>query len=427
MKKIGIRGYFINTLWLVSRPVSRLIAAAAVGIFVIRYLGPEQFGMLSYAESFVTIFLPLVSLGLDQVLVRNIVRDRDATGSLLGTSFLLQLAGALVSFTLIVPLIFVPSVDALTRYMTIIIAVSIVFRPLGVLDIYFQSQVTSQWVAIPELIGVLISTLAKAACIIFKAPLVCFALIIPIESLIIAFGLIVFYCKKKLSFAIWKVDWTLARRLLSDSYPLMFSGFAMIIFMRVDQLMIREMMDSAAVGQYAAAVRLSEVWYFIPGTLCASVFPALVSVRDLDRGLYYHRLQNLYAMMFWLALSVAVPLTFLSGPLVEILFGQEFTQSASVLRIHIWGGIFVFMGHAGAKWLIAENMMMKNLHRTLAGLIINILLNLFLIPRTGINGAAVATLAAQAVAGFLYDAFDRETRMSFLMKCRIFTPFWQVK
>ena len=211
---------------------------------------------------------------------------------------------------------------------------------------------------------------------------------------------------------------------MRDSWPLILSGIVVSIYMKIDQIMIKEMLDAEAVGQYAAAVRLSEAWYFIPGVIAGSLFPAIMNSKKISEELYYSRIQKLYNLVVWIAIVIALPITFLSDWIVELLYGSQYDQSGSVLMIHIWAGVFVFLGVASGKWFIIENIPLYALYRTIAGSFINIILNFFLIQEHGIVGAAYATLISQLIASYLFNAINKKTRYTFVMQTRtIWFPF----
>jgi len=199
------------------------------------------------------------------------------------------------------------------------------------------------------------------------------------------------------------------------------------VYMRIDQVMIKEMLNDAAVGQYAAAVKISEAWYFIPIAITSSLFPAIVEVRARSRELYMLKLQQLYRLMIWLSIIVASAVAFLSDVIVFYLFGGAYSLASNVLVVHIWTGIFVFLGVAFSKFLIAENLGKKALYRTVFGAASNVLLNYLLIPAYGIMGAACATLIAQAMANLGYDFFDKDLRGHIRIKLLAFSPFFLVK
>ena len=195
-----------------------------------------------------------------------------------------------------------------------------------------------------------------------------------------------------------------------------------MIYMKIDQIMLGQMLGGEAVGIYSAAVSMSEVWYFLPMVVVSSVFPAILDARERDDRLYYSRLQQLYGFMVLLSVAVALPMTFIATPLVKLLFGAPYAESGAVLAIHIWASVFVFLGVAGDKWFLAENRQLLSLQRTVLGAVANIGLNLWLIPMYGTIGAAVATVVSQALASFLFDALQAVTRPMFFMKLAAMNP-----
>ncbi len=207
-----------------------------------------------------------------------------------------------------------------------------------------------------------------------------------------------------------------AVNLLRDSWPLILSGIVVSIYIKIDQVMIKEMMSTESVGQYAAAVRLSEAWYFIPIVIASSLFPAIINAKKNSEELYHARLQKLYDLMVLVAIAIALPMTFLSDWIVGLIYGEQYNQAGSVLMIHIWAGVFVFLGVVSGKWFTAENLQMLSFWRTFYGMLTNVILNLILIPKHGIQGAATATIVANLVAAFVFDYFNKVTRPVFYMK-----------
>jgi len=192
--------------------------------------------------------------------------------------------------------------------------------------------------------------------------------------------------------------------------------------MKIDQIMLGQMVGDEAVGIYSAAVRVSEVWYFIPTTIVASVFPAILEAKKRSEAQYYQRLQRLYDLMVWLSVSVALPMTLLSTPIVTLLFGEAFAASGPVLAIHIWAALFVFLGVASGKWFLAENRQLLSFQRTALGMIVNVILNFLLIPGFGVMGAAIATVISQATAAWFFDSVQLVTRRMFFMKLKAMNP-----
>ena len=439
----GFMKYFKNTSWLFGERVLRMVVGLFVGIWVARYLGPEQFGIFSYAQSFVGLFTVIATLGLDGIVVRELVKDENRKDELIGTAFWLKLFGALVVLIVLAVAVYFTSNDSYTNSLVFIVASATIFQSFNVVDMYFQSKVLSKYIVYANVISLFISSIVKIALILNEAPLIAFAWVILFDSFILASGFIYFYLKNRRhseqpnrysvfdtesSFA-WKFNKSTAFSLLKDSWPLILSGIVISIYMKIDQVMIKEMMNAEAVGQYAAAVRLSEAWYFIPMVIASSLFPAIINAKKQSEELYYARLQKLYSLMVWLAIAIALPMTFLSDWVVHFLYGEQYNQAGSVLMIHIWAGVFVFLGVASGKWLLSENLQIFSTVNTSIGAIVNIWLNYILIPKIGVSGAAWATLISYFVAAYLCLLFFKKTRINFanLSKSLFFIRIFNVQ
>lgn len=412
----GFRRYFANTSWMFAEQILRMIAGLLVGIWVARYLGPEQFGVFSYAIAFASLFSSIAKLGLDGIVVRDLVREPEQRDSYLGTAFWLKLGGAVVMLGAVALATQLTSSDRLTNLYIFIIASGAIFQSFEVVDFYFQSKVLSKFVSICKMTQLLLSSILKLYFIFTGADLIWFVLVTLVDQFTLALSLYLAYRYQKLGSFYCHFNRAIAKQLVRDSWPLIFSGLVVMIYMRIDQIMIKEMLGEREVGLFSAAVRISEVWYFIPMIITASLFPSIVNAKKISEELYYARLQRLYTIMVWLAIAIALPMTFLSDWLVTLLYGESYREAGQVLMVHIWAGVFVFLGVASGRWLISENLQWIAFYRTFSGAIINIILNFVLIPIYGLIGAAIATVIAQTMAAFVCDILSKKTRMAFFMK-----------
>jgi len=417
----GFKKYFFNISWLMVEKIFRSVLLLVVGAYVVRYLGPGQFGLLSYAISFVTLFSAIATLGLDGIVVRELVKDGIKRDELLGTAFFLKLAGAFSVLAVLYIAVHLTSSDSLTNLLIFIVASSAIFRSFNVIDFYFQSKVLSKYVVYTQLVLLVVSSFIKLFLIWIQAPLLYFAIVFLIEGIILAIGLTIAYLSQKLNIFDWRFRAELAVRLLKDSWPLLLSGICLSIYMRIDQVMIKHILGMEAVGQYAAAVKLSEACYFIPAIVCGSLFPAIINAKNKSKELCRTRLQKLYNLMVWIALPIALVTTLAADDVVRFLFGAEFFKAGPVLTIHIWAGLFVFLGTASSKWLIAENYTRISFFRTFVGMIVNVILNIIFIPIYGINAAAFATLISYAVATFSIVLMKHARQQAYMMMISITT------
>jgi len=423
----GAMKYLKNTSWLFGEKILRMTVGLFVGIWVARYLGPEQFGLFSYAQSFVGLFAAIATLGLDGIVVKALVNDQGQRERLLGTAFVLKLLGAVLVLLLLATSVFFQSNDLQTNTLIFIIASATVFQSFNVIDFYFQSTVLSKYVVYSNVFSLLLSSVIKVILILNQAPLIAFAYVILFDSLVLASGFIYFYVLKHLSILCWHFDKVVAKSLLKESWPLILSGLVISMYMKIDQVMIKNILGNADVGQYAVAVRLSEIWYFIPIIISSSLFPAILNAKNISNELYYSRIQQLYDLMAWSAISIAIPMTFLSDWMINLFFGTQYSEASGVLMIHIWSAVFVFLGVASGKWFIAEGLQRYSFYRTLVGAILNIGLNLVLIPQHGIYGAAIATLAAQIFASYLFNVINEKSRITFILHSKaLLLPFRKI-
>lgn len=415
----GFKKYFVNTSWLFFERIVGMAVTFFVGVYVARYLGPSNFGLLSYAASFVGLFATISTLGLDNIVVRELVKDEKKRDELLGTTFVLKIIGSILVLIIIVIAVRFTNNDNFTNLLIFIIVIGTIFQSFNVINFYFQSKVLSKYTVYAQIFSSIICAAIKLVLIYFNMSLIYFVIVSLLQSIILASGFIIIYIKQKSSLFNWRINLGLAKRLLKDSWPLMLSGITISIYMKIDQVMIKNMLDAKAVGNYAVAVRLSEVWYFIPMAITSSVFPAIINAKKISEKLYYERLQKLYDLMVWLAIGVALPMTFLANDIITLLFGVQYQYAVNVLRIYIWASVFVFLGVATGKYLIAENYTKISFLRTFMGAIINITLNIMLIPKFGINGAAIATVLSQFAVAFSIVLIPK-TRYNFLLIIKSF-------
>lgn len=421
----GFRRYAANTSWMMAEQMLRIVAGLLVGIWVARYLGPEQFGLFNYVLAFTAIFAGIAKLGLDGILVRELINHPQGRDVYLGTAFWLKVIGAFVVMAIMAAVVPFTSNDSTTNLYIFIIAAGLVFQSFEVVEFYFQSQVLAKLVSICKVTQLTLSSLIKIYLVITQADLFWFVCVTAFDTFSLGISYFVAY-KIRGNTSFFKCfDSVTAKKLLKDSWPLIFSSLVVMIYMRIDQIMIKEMLGEHEVGIYSAAVRLSEAVYFIPMLLTASVFPAIVNAKKQSLELYHKRLKRLYTFLVWLAIGIAIPVSILNEWVVTLLYGNAYLEAGRVLTIHIWAAVFVFLGVAFGKYLLAENLTRIAFQRSVLGALSNVILNLVLIPIYGGLGAAVATLLAQFIANYVYDFFDRRLHAQLLMKTQAILLPWQ--
>lgn len=413
-----------NAGWLMGERVATMVVGMGVTVWMARYLGPAGFGMLSYAISFVALFGFLTYLGLDGIATRELVRTPERRDEILGTTLALRFAGALAIVATVFSFAMLRPGPEESRWLMAVVAVGAVFDSVDAVDFWFQSRVRSRVSVTVRSVAFFAGAVAKVALILAGAPLVAFALAQAGQHGVKAVGYVVAYRRDTGRLSRLRFSMARAKAMLSQSWPLILSSAGALVYLKIDQVMLAQMKGPAEVGMYSVAARVSEVWYFIPLTIATSVFPSLVKMRETDADAYRRRLQHAYNVVAWLSLGVAVTVTLLARPVVDFLYGDEYHRAAGVLAIHVWTCPAIFMGAILSKWLVAEGLLIFSLTRHGLGAVVNVALNLVLIPRYGAEGAAVATLASYTVAAWLACYADRRTLPAARMMTRaVFSPF----
>lgn len=411
----GFVRYLKNTSWLLLEKVIRISLSLVIGTWVARYLGPEEFGLYAYILSFVGLFTVFASLGMDSVLVKEFVNDPSKTNKLLGTAFYLRLLGAAIVILAIVATTSLLSINNYERTLIYIVSGTVIFQSVNVIDFYFQSRVMGKYTSYMNCAVLFVSSAIKVYLLISAAPLIAFVFVVLFDTLLFAVGYIFIYVKlspTRMTRIYFEKETALA--ILKNTWPIIISTVLATIYMKIDQVMIMNMLGSAQVGQYAAAVRISEAWYFIPAVIATSLFPAIVNAKKISDDVYQFRLQNLYSLMMYMAIAVAAVVSFFGQSLVEFMYGPEYQQAGIVLIIHIWAGIFVFLGNVNSRWMINENLQIYGAIYTGIGAVTNVGLNYILLPVIGINGAAFATLVSYGVTVYACLCFSQKTRIGFV-------------
>ncbi|MGK5094012.1 flippase [Deltaproteobacteria bacterium TL4] len=416
----GVKKYFKNTSWMFGEQILRMLAGLFVGVWVARYLGPEQFGILNYVIAFTAIFGSIARLGLDGIVVRDLVNDPSRRDIYLGTAFWLKVIGSIVIFGVIVAVTLFTSDDTTTNLYIFIIASGMIFQSFEVIEFYFQAKVLSKFVSLCRIAQLLLSSILKIYFVVTGTDIFWFVLVSLLDQVSLAISLLLAYYAQKLggfykNFDVWE-----AKRLLKDSWPLVTTSLFIMIYIRIDQVMIKNILGEMDVGIYSAAVRLSEVFYFIPVIIANSLFPAILETKKRSRILYLARLQMFYTLMVWIAIGIGLIMTLMSDHVVTLLYGKAYKSAGLVLKVHIWATVFVFFGTVKGKWILTENMQFYSAICTGLGAVSNIVFNMVLIPHYGVVGASMATIFAHIFSALVIPTFYKPDRISVLMLLNTF-------
>lgn len=406
-----------NIYWALIGKITNILSSLFVGVLVARFLGPEQFGLMNYVISYVTLFSVLAGFGLDNIEIRELSKDGDNKVKILGTAFLVRIIFGLTTLILIGVTLFVFESDATTITMVMIYSSTVVTRAFDVIRNYFTSIVLNKYVVKTEITRTLIGACFKLVLLYYKAPLYWFIIASTFDAFLIASGYIIAYKQKTTqSLLTWKFDKTYALYLIKESFPLLLSGTAIIIYQKIDQIIIRNMIDNAALGQFAVASRIIEIGIFLPLVVSQSLAPLLVRELKNNKESYLIKRQQFLDVMLWGAIIISLLISMLSKPLVELMFGNEYKMAIPVLQIMAWKIVFVSMQNSSGQIILIEGIQRYAFYRNIAGCISSIIINYILIPILGIVGSAIATIITLIITGYISHSFITPYKTIFKMQ-----------
>lgn len=410
----GFQKYFQSTSWsFASRALSMIISFLAT-IYIARNLGPGNYGQLSYAISFVGLFAFISTLGIDNILYRDLINKPKETNKLLGSAFIIKLvAGSFAAAICNITALIIVDNDV-SKILIFILTGTFIFNSFQIINHEFQAKVQSKYPSIAAFLVIVILNILKVLTILYGQGVIYLTLILLLEPVLYMIFYIYIY-KTKINGHItnWRYDGVTTRNLLRDSWPLIFSTAFIVVYSRIDQIFIKHMIDTTSVGVYDSAVRIAEVWYIIPSILVTALFPAILNAKITSQQLYYKRIKKLAIFLVLTAVCISIPVSILAPYIMKTLYGIQFMGGTIVLQIYVWATIGVFLGSLVINYLIAENYKKILFYSSLLPMLLNIALNILWIPHFGIAGAAYATLVSYMFVP-LSALFFKKTRQEFV-------------
>jgi len=390
--------------------VIKLVISFLVGILTVRYLGPNNYGIINYVRSYVAFFTAIVGLGLNGVIIYEFVNNKNSDGSILGTAMLLRFgAGLICTIFLYLTVWVVDHGETITMIVTALQCIQLPFLCLDTINYWYQYQLKSKYSVIAQTLAYIIASGYKIFLLAAGKGVEWFAFATSLDVLILGF----FY------FGIWirqhknplKWDLLIAKRILKGSIPFILANIMVVVYGQVDKIMIKHMLNSdSEVGLYSAAIAICGYVGFIPLAILDSARPLIVKAKNTSEEIYNIRFKQLVAGIVWTCAICSMIITFLSDNIIIILYGQEYLETGNCLKIAVWYTAFSYLGSARSFWLICEKKNKYVILFSAMGAIGNIGLNALMIPYWGKEGAALATLLTQMLANFLFPLLFRDTR-----------------
>lgn len=416
---------FRNLYWAVLGKVVTLLGGLFVGILVARYLGPEQYGLMSYVISYVSLFQIFASFGMEGIEVREMSKDGVDVNLILGTVFRIKLILAIITVILVIGTALIFETSSFTIFLIVIYSFSIILNRFSVIRSYFTAIVWNEYIVKTEISRTILGAIIKIILLLCKAPLWTFVVASVFDIVLLSAGYILAYQTKIASMSLWKYDRNIAKYFLKQSFPLMLSGAAVVIYQRIDQVMIGNMIDKEAVGQFSVAARFVEVLIFVPTIIAQTITPVLVKLwNQSDKNLYKQRVQLFMNVTIWGCLLLALFVFIFSDKLIIYTFGREYIPAIALLQVMVFKTFGIALAATSGQIIVIEELQKYAVIRNILGCFTCIGLNLLMIPILGVIGAAYVSIIATIVSGCLSHLFIPQYRSLFYMQIKAISLGW---
>jgi len=401
--------YLGNTSWMLSERIFKTLSSFLIGVFVAKYLGPEKFGYLNYVIAFVAIFIPIAEMGYSTILLRELnPLNKHTRNQVVSTAFYLNLLVSLIVLALIWGIVGFGVHDRELASFISIYAIVVLFKPFSIIDYYYQSQIKAKKSSIIKTVTLVIVSGFKLILILFKADLKFFIFAYLLDIILASIFFILTYSFEGNSLFMKSPDLTIAMGLLKSSWPMVISSLSIILYMRMDQLMIKNMMNASELGLYSVSVRVYEGMIMISTVASTSILPVLVMLNNDSEDRFEKRLTELFRILFWGNIFLALFITIFDNNIILLLFGEQYERASTTMSILMWTAGFASLGSLTSRYFTVKKMEKKLALRTFISLLINLSLNYWLIPIYGINGSAIATGVSLLIGNYLIDYFDKD-------------------
>ncbi len=399
-----------NAGWIIGEKIVQMVISLVVGLLTARYLGPSNYGLINYGLSFIAFFSAFCTLGINSLMVKELVDNPEEEGKVIGTAIVLRGIASFLSAITIVSVVCIIDRDEPTTILVVALcSLGLIFHVFDAFRYWFQRHLESKFTVIAVFIAYVVTAAYRVILMITGQHVAWFALATSVDYICLALFLFIFYRKNKgpsLSFS-----WDYSKQLLSRSKHFILSGLMVAIYGQTDKLMLKQMLDVTETGYYSTATAVNNMWCFILGAIIDSLYPSIMEAHKAGNEKEFNRKnRQLYAIVFYVSMAVAILFNIFAELVIFILYGEAYMPSAVPLRIVSWYTAFSYLGVARNAWIVSKNVQKHLIKIYATAAVGNVILNFILIPILGASGAALASLAAQILTGFVLPFFIKDLR-----------------
>lgn len=398
-----------NAGWLIGGKVAQMVLSLFVGALSARYLGPSNYGLISYAKALMAFFMSLCTLGINSVIVKALIDNPNDQGETLGSALLLRVASSFLSSIAVIAISYVADFGQWETIAVVALSsVSLVFHAFDTINYWFQAQYKSKVTAIASFIAYVVTAIYRIVLLIFGGSVYWFAFATSVDY--IALGIVLLIAYKKHGGVKFRFSFKKGKALLSKSYHYILSGLMVSIYGHTDKLMLKHMLDEADVGYYATATSICAMWTFVLTAIIDSMYPTIVEAFKQSRETFEKRNRQLYAIVFYVSVFVSLCFLVLGDLVIYILYGEAYMPAVMPLKMVTWYTAFSFLGVARSAWMVCNDKQKYLKYMYIPAIIINMGLNYLMIPGMGATGAALASLITQIFTSIILPLFIKDLR-----------------
>ena len=425
IKQIFYRKVFSNMKWMVGERILQMLIGLVINMVTARYLGVNNYGIINYVSSFIAFFTPICTLGLEGIIIKELLDHLQKQGEVIGTAMGMRIISSLLSMvSILLILAFLNPGDKIMLGVAVLQSLILIFNTADLFEFWYQSRLESKKSVKIKVTSYSVVAVYKILILVFHKNIYWFALSNTLDMIVASVLLFISYKKNsgpKLRFSFRK-----GKNMLKLSYNFILSGLMVAVYAQMDKIMLGKMLDTTAVGLYSVGIYICNLWNFVPNAVIVSLRPGILQAKQYNEELYVKKLKQMYAIIIWLSILYAAIVCLFSKYIIWILYGEDFLGARIPMMIAVWYCGFSLLGGAREVWIISENLQKYSKWYALTGALTNLILNFLLIPQWGMTGAAVATLITQIMTGFLVTLPLKETRVNnkYLVEALFLKGIW---
>lgn len=425
IKQIFYSKVFSNMKWMVGERILQMLIGLVINMVTARYLGVNNYGIINYVSSFIAFFTPICTLGLEGIIIKELLDHLQKQGEVIGTAMGMRIISSLLSMvSILLILAFLNPGDKIMLGVAVLQSLILIFNTADLFEFWYQSRLESKKSVKIKVTSYSVVAVYKILILVFHKNIYWFALSNTLDMIVASVLLFISYKKNsgpKLRFSFRK-----GKNMLKLSYNFILSGLMVAVYAQMDKIMLGKMLDTTAVGLYSVGIYICNLWNFVPNAVIVSLRPGILQAKQYNEELYVKKLKQMYAIIIWLSILYAAIVCLFSKYIISILYGEDFLGARIPMMIAVWYCGFSLLGGAREVWIISENLQKYSKWYALTGALTNLILNFLLIPQWGMTGAAVATLITQIMTGFLVTLPLKETRVNnkYLVEALFLKGIW---